>query len=216
MPNSGYLDKKTRDALTPNDVYRRLLEGNQRFSANETIARDKNALLKEASQGQNPMAFILSCIDSRVPVEHLFDLDFGDVFVGRVAGHVICTDQLASMEFAKLIVVMGHTDFGAIKSAVDEVELGNIGALLSKIKPAVENIHSKDLLEITKSNVAHSLADIYQKSFVLKKMIDAGEVGVIGAVFNVGTGKVEFSDFREELQAYLIDEKLADLMKAVI
>ncbi|MDF1656090.1 MAG: carbonic anhydrase, partial [Verrucomicrobiales bacterium] len=137
-------------ALTPAAVLEELMEGNARFVAGEQTERDIKDSIKAAASGQFPQAVILSCLDSRVPVEDVFDQGIGDVFVGRVAGNVENVDQLGSMEFAaaaagvKLVMVLGHEACGAVKGACDGVELGNLTELLAKIKPAIDSVEGHD------------------------------------------------------------------------
>src|SRR3954451_20890224 len=137
------LTAEEQKALTPDMVIQSLKEGNERFVNNSITARDHSAMVRNASVGQYPKAVILSCLDSRVPVEDVFDKRIGDLFVARVAGNFVNEDILGSMEFgckvsgAKLILVLGHESCGAIKAAIDNVKLGNITAMLTKIKPAV-------------------------------------------------------------------------------
>lgn len=220
--NSGYLDKQTRDNLKPKEVYEKLTHGNERFFKGEVIARDKAALFEGAALGQTPMAYILSCIDSRAPVERLFDLDAGDVFVGRVAGNVINPDRLASMEYAchvagaKLIVVMGHSDCGAVKSAIADVKLGNITQLLAKVKPAIDKAATDELADVTAFNVAQSMAEIYQQSTLLKEMIDNGDIAMIGAIYDVASGKVSFNNYSDVLHAFLGDNKPRESLGALV
>src|SRR6056297_4301711 len=138
------LTAKEQANLTPNSVIKSLKEGNERFVSGELTARDHTEQIRKTVGGQFPKAVILSCVDSRVPVEDIFDKGIGDIFVARVAGNFVNEDILGSMEFgckvsgSKLVVVMGHEHCGAVKSAIDDVEMGNITALLSNIKPAVE------------------------------------------------------------------------------
>src|SRR5215471_15504962 len=137
------LTAEEQKALTPDMVIQSLKDGNQRFMNNAITARDHSAMVRNASKGQYPKAVILSCLDSRIPVEDVFDKGIGDLFVGRVAGNFVNEDLLGSMEFgckisgAKLILVLGHESCGAVKAAIDDVKLGNITAMLAKIKPAV-------------------------------------------------------------------------------
>jgi len=137
------LTKEEQDALTPDMVIQSLKEGNGRFTRNDLTARDHSAQVRDAVKAQYPKAIVLSCVDSRVPVEDVFDRGIGDIFVARVAGNFVNEDILGSMEFAckvagsKLVMVMGHEHCGAVKAAVDDVKLGNITPMLTKIKPAV-------------------------------------------------------------------------------
>lgn len=197
--------KETQNNLTPDLVVGILKEGNNRFINNQGIERTLTKQVEITSQGQYPFASILGCIDSRVPMELVFDLGIGDIFSTRVAGNIINEDVLGSMEYAckvagsKLVVVLGHTKCGAVTSACKGVELGNITALLSKIKPAVgEHIHSEgdinetNIEKVVVSNVQHSINELRSKSPILKEMEDNGEIKIIGANYDVSTGKVIF------------------------
>ena len=195
-------------ALTPDSVLTGLKDGNTRFVNNNVTARDHSSLVRNASFGQFPKAVILSCLDSRIPVEDVFDKGIGDIFVARVAGNIVNDDILGSMEFgckvsgAKLIVVLGHSSCGAVKAAIDNVKLGNITSLLNKIKPAVlksqnfagdktsKNAEFTDV--VGKNNVLNSIEVIKTKSPILKEMIDKGEIKIVGAYYNMKTGEVTF------------------------
>jgi len=193
-------------ALTPDSVLQSLKDGNKRFVNNNVTARDHSSLVRSASFGQFPKAVILSCLDSRIPVEDVFDKGIGDIFVARVAGNIINDDILASMEFgckvsgAKLIVVLGHSSCGAVKAAIDNVKLGNITTLLNKIKPAVmrsqnytgektsKNEEFTDL--VGRNNVLNSIELIKSKSPILKQMLEKGEIKIEGAYYDMKTGEV--------------------------
>jgi len=200
------LTKAEQDALTPDTVIQRLKEGNRRYMNNDLTQRDHSALVRNASSGQYPKAVILSCVDSRVPVEDVFDKGIGDMFVGRVAGNFVNVDMLGSMEFgckvsgAKLIVVMGHESCGAIKAAIDNVKLGNITAMLTKIQPAVarsqdfkgdKSSKNAEFVDyVAKNNVMMTIENIRKNSPILKEMEDKGEIKIIGAYYNLKTGEV--------------------------
>lgn len=201
--------KETQAQLTPDRAKETLLEGNRRFVENHGSQRDLLQQVKETSKGQYPFAIVLSCIDSRVPTELVFDQGVGDIFSARVAGNVVNEDILGSMEFAckvagsKLIVVLGHTSCGAVKGACDHVELGNLTGLVNKIQPAIESVSydgdksSKNLEfvdKVAEKNVFLTIEEIQKKSNVLREMIENGEIGVVGGMYNVGTGIVEFYD----------------------
>ncbi len=204
------LTKTQQDKLTPDEVVKRLKEGNKRFSANESTVRDHKTQIRKAVRGQFPKAVILSCVDSRVPVEDVFDQGIGDIFVARVAGNFVNTDILASMEYAakvagvKLVLVLGHESCGAVKAAVDDVKLGLITKLLKKIKPAVKAVQkamgkkklsSKDYEVVSKvchTNVKFNIARIRNESKVLADLEKAGTIKIIGAVYDMPTGKVKF------------------------
>lgn len=201
------LSKEERDALTPDDVLRIFKEGNVRFMNNDLTIRDHSKDVRETASGQYPKAVVLSCIDSRVPVEDVFNRGIGDIFVGRVAGNFANEDQLGGMEFAtkvsgaKLILVMGHEHCGAVKAAVDDVKLGNITSLLSHIRPAVEKTEyegvrtssNQEFVDLVcENNVRHTIEEIRKNSPILKEMEDNGEIKIVGGVYDLDTGEVVF------------------------
>lgn len=197
--------------LRPEQVLNILQEGNQRFLQDMRIHRSPKLDMQQTAKAQHPIAVVLGCIDSRVPVETIFDMTFGDIFCIRVAGNVINMDVIASMEYAchvvkaKLIVVLGHTRCGAIQSACDGVQEGNITRLLAKIKPAIaaetetqenrtgQNMHFVN--QVIHLNVANALQHIYQKSPILSTLVDNEEIGIAGAVYDVNSGTVHFKDY---------------------
>ena len=202
------LTKAEQDALTPDMVIQSLKEGNKRYVNNDLTQRDHSSLVRDAAFGQYPKAVVLSCLDSRVTVEDVFDKGIGDLFVGRIAGNFVNVDLLGSMEFgckvsgAKLILILGHESCGAIKSAIDDIKLGNITAMLSKIKPAV--VRSQDFKGeksskndayvdyVAKNNILIAIETIKQKSPILKEMADKGEIKIVGAYYSLKTGEVIF------------------------
>jgi carbonic anhydrase len=202
--------KETQATTTPQLALDFLREGNQRFVHNLKADRDLLQQVNETRQGQWPFATILSCIDSRTSAELIFDQGLGDIFSIRVAGNVVNTDILGSMEFAcsvagsKLLVVLGHTSCGAIKGACDHVELGNLTELLSKIQPAVyaegtvldasqRNSTNRPFVEsVARINVQRSVKAVVERSFILEQLVEKGQIGVIGAMYNIETGIVEF------------------------
>jgi carbonic anhydrase len=202
------LTAEEQKALTPDAVIQSLKDGNKSFVDNNITARDHSAMVIQAVAGQYPKAVILSCLDSRIPVEDVFNKGIGDLFVARVAGNFANEDILGSLEFgckvsgAKVIVVLGHESCGAIKGAIDNVKLGNITAMLSKIKPAV--IKSQDfngdktsknaayVEYVAKNNIINTIATIRSKSAVLKEMEDKGEIKIVGAYYDLKTGEVIF------------------------
>ena len=198
--------KITQENLTPRDAHDILVEGNQRFTQNLKAQRNLQDQVFETSKGQYPFAVILSCIDSRVPVELVFDQGIGDIFSVRVAGNIINEDVLGSMEYAckvagsKIVVVMGHTKCGAVTSACKHIELGNITNLLKKIQPAVAVIESKTLGKMTDQaiedvavlNVEFSINQIRKESPILAKMEKNNEIEIVGAMYDVSTGIVAF------------------------
>ena len=201
------LTAEEQAALTPDDVIELFKEGNHRFINNDLTTRDHSAQVRKSTNAQYPKAIVLSCVDSRVPVEDVFDRGIGDIFVARVAGNFVNEDILGSMEFAckvsgsKLILVMGHEHCGAVKAAVDDVKLGNITPMLTKIRPAVESVDydgdrtsdNKEFVHmVCESNVYHTMDQIRKQSPILKEMEDNGEIKVVGAVYDMDTGKVMF------------------------
>jgi len=202
------ITKDVQGALTPSRVLEDLLEGNARFVNNESQAVDNSALIHQTTGGQFPKAVVLSCIDSRVPVETVLDQAIGDVFVARVAGNFENTDILGSLEYScnvagsKLVLVLGHEACGAVKAACDGVELGNITHLLSNILPAVKqsadevdgelNSSNKEFVAKTvENNVKLTMQRIREKSQILQEMEDNGDIQIVGGVYNLHTGKVE-------------------------
>ncbi|MFK8009378.1 MAG: carbonic anhydrase family protein [Saprospiraceae bacterium] len=199
------LTKAEQDALTPDMVIQSLKEGNERFIRNDLTARNHSAQVRKSIKAQFPKAIILSCVDSRVPVEDVFDRGIGDIFVARVAGNFVNEDILGSMEFAckvsgsKLVLVMGHEHCGAVKAAVDDVKLGNITPMLTKIKPAVDLVEyegertSKNqnfVHMVSESNVRNTIEKIRTDSPILKEMEDKGEIKIVGALYDMDNGKV--------------------------
>ena len=204
------LTEERRAELNPQDMIQILQEGNQRFVDGEWIDWDYRHEQVETSGGQYPGAIVLGCIDSRAPAEIIFNLHIGDIFNARVAGNILDEDMAGSMEYAckvagsKIIIVMGHTNCGAVKGAIDQVELGNLTQLLAKIKPAidaVQNIEGERTTKnrafvnaVAKKNVMLTMKNIRDSSPVLKKMEDNNEIDIIGAMYDVESGKVEFFD----------------------
>lgn len=201
------LTKEQQAALTPNEVITMLQEGNIRFTNNDLTARDHSAQVRKSTLAQYPKAIVLSCVDSRVPVEDIFDRGIGDLFVARVAGNFVNEDILGSMEFAckvsgsKLILVMGHEHCGAVKAAIDDVKLGNITPMLQKIKPAVESVEYTGVKNaknqefvhmVCESNVKNTIAQIRINSPILKEMEDNGEIKIVGAVYDMDNGEVDW------------------------
>ena len=196
-------------ALKHTDALQLLKEGNKRFLTKSSISRSFDKQIDLTATGQYPFAAIVSCIDSRIPTEIIFDQGIGDVFNARIAGNFVNEDILGSLEFAcklagsKLIVIMGHTSCGAVKGACDHAELGNLTGMLEKIKPAMANVateegvdrSSKNLDFVNKvavQNVHLTIAKLKSDSPVLNEMIEAGDVDVVGAMYDVRTGEVSF------------------------
>ncbi|WP_298901404.1 carbonic anhydrase family protein [uncultured Psychroserpens sp.] len=202
------ITKDVQTALTPNGVLEDLLQGNNRFTNGNSQATDNSALVNQTTGGQFPKAVVLSCIDSRVPVETVLDQAIGDIFVARVAGNFENVDILGSLEYSckvagsKLILVLGHESCGAVKAACDGVELGNITAMLDNILPAVrksaEEVEGEAnssngafVAKTVENNVRLTIDRIRAKSPILKEMEDNGEIKIVGGVYNLHTGKVE-------------------------
>jgi len=206
------LTKDMQDSISPKMALNILKDGNQRFVNNLKANRNLLQQANETSDGQHPVAVILSCIDSRTSAELIFDQGLGDIFSVRIAGNIINEDILGSMEFAckvagsKIIVVLGHTKCGAVKGACDHVEMGNLTALLSKIQPAVydektetknRNSSNSDFVEkVTNINVKRTVNGIMERSPILKEMQENGEIGIVGGTHNITNGEVTF--FEEE------------------
>jgi carbonic anhydrase len=203
-PAATVQTKESQAAMTPAKALDALKDGNKRFVAGKSIQKDLPAKVKATKDGQYPFAAVLSCMDSRVPAEIVFDQSIGDLFSIRVAGNVVNADNLGSLEYAakvvgvKLIVVMGHTACGAVKGAIDDVKVGNLTELLAKIQPAVKASgpgSSKDHAYVDKvgeANVRQSMKEIKEKSPVLKDMISSGAVGLVGGMYDLETGTVTF------------------------
>ncbi len=202
--------KETQAAMTPDEALDQLKKGNDRFVSGHPFARNLPAEVKATASGQYPFAVVLSCLDSRQPVEMVFDQGIGDLFSARVAGNVLNDDILGSMEFAckvsgaKLIAVVGHSNCGAIKGAIDDVDLGNLTGLLTKIKPAIDAVpatvqprNSKNYSfvdQVSEANVRLVLKEIPERSPILREMIDKGEIKLVGGMYDLTTGKVQFYD----------------------
>ena len=202
------LTQEQQNALTPDAVIISFKEGNDRFMKNDLTARDHSSQVRKSTLAQFPKAIVLSCVDSRVPVEDVLDRGIGDIFVARVAGNFVNEDILGSMEFAckvsgsKVIMVLGHEHCGAVKAAISDVKLGNITAMLTKITPAV--VMSSDFVgektadnqnfvhTVCENNVKNAIAQIRDNSPILKEMEDTGEIKIVGAIYDMDTGKVSF------------------------
>ena len=202
--------KETQAAITPEKALNLLKEGNARFQNNNPANRDLLGQVADTSKGQYPFATILSCIDSRVSSEIIFDQGIGDIFSARVAGNFVNEDILGSMEFAcklagtKIVVVLGHTACGAVKGACDDAKLGNLTALINKIKPAIEavkeptnsslrNSSNIDFVNtVAAKNVYMTIDNIRKQSPVLKEMEDEGAIKIVGAMYDIHDGSVVF------------------------
>lgn len=202
------LNKEIQSQITPRKALEILQNGNHRFVNNLKAHRNLLEQVNDTRDGQWPFAVILSCIDSRTSAELIFDQGLGDVFSVRIAGNIVNTDILGSMEFAckvagsKLVVVLGHSKCGAVKGACDHVEMGNLTELLSKIQPAVyqekatQNDRSSKNAEFVENvaeiNVVRSVKNIIERSYILEQMVEKGEIGIVGAMHNIETGEVSF------------------------
>jgi carbonic anhydrase len=198
---------ETQSVVNPEKAVELLLEGNQRFLDKKSADRDLLEQVQDTAKGQYPIATIISCIDSRIPTEIVFDQGIGDIFNVRIAGNFINDDILGSLEFAcklagsKTIMVMGHTSCGAVKGACDNAELGNLTQMLAKIMPAVNNTTTKEgearnsgnidfVNRVSAENVRIAIEEIKAKSPVLVEMLENEEISVVGAMYNVASGKV--------------------------
>lgn len=205
------MTQEEQQSATPDSILAELMAGNRRYVANNTSGPDVQTRIAKTAGGQYPKAVILSCLDSRVPVELVFDQGIGDLFVGRVAGNVVNKDQLGSMEFAtklsgsKLVMVLGHSDCGAIKGACDGAELGNLTSLLGKIKPAIEAVDGFEqdqcstgnreyVNAVVQQNVKLAIATIREQSPVLVELEQAGAIKIVGAYYDLRTGEVSLLD----------------------
>lgn len=207
--NDSALTQEKQTNLTIDEIIQQFKDGNERFLKGTTL---QNNFLKQVeqtgSQGQFPKAIVLSCIDSRGPVEVLFDKGIGDIFGTRVAGNYADEGVIGGMEYAckvagaKVIIVLGHTDCGAVKSACDNVKLGNITYVMDEIKPAVDSVKgitedrtskNKDFVkEVTKKNVQLTMKKVLADSEILAELVKEGKLSVIGGIYDVSTGKVDF------------------------
>lgn len=202
------LTKEIRDKLTPEDAIEVLKAGNKRFVNNLKAHRNLLEQVNETADSQHPFAVILSCMDSRTSVELIFDQGLGDIFSIRIAGNILNDDILGSLEFAtaiagsKVIVVLGHTKCGAITAACDNVTLNNLTILLDKIRPAInketetknrrDGSNSSFVLNVTKLNVLMTIEDIKNKSNIIADLIRTGTIDIVGGIYDVDYGRVEF------------------------
>ena len=194
-------NKENQKEITPRKAMEILKNGNDRFLNNLKANRNLLQQVNETSEEQFPFAVILSCIDSRTSAELVFDQGLGDIFSIRIAGNIVNTDIIGSMEFAckiagsKLIVVLGHTNCGAVKGACDHLEMGNLTELLSKLQPAVysEKKTTKDrtsknqsfVENVTEINVKRNVKNIIERSFIIEQLVDNGKIGIVGAIYDV-------------------------------
>ena len=202
------IDQEDQASLTPQDALNMLKEGNQRFLQDEMINRDLITQVEKTASGQYPHAVVLGCIDSRVPPELVFDQGIGDIFTPRIAGNFVNTDIIGSMEFAtavagsKLIVVLGHSECGAVKGACDGVELGNLTSTLANLMPAVNGVQDVEgernsqnkafVDEVIHLNVELTIDQIMNESPIMADLVEEGSLMIVGAIHNVSTGQVTF------------------------
>jgi carbonic anhydrase len=198
--------KEFQENLTPYQAYEVLKDGNKRFVNNLKINRNLLQQMNETANGQHPFSVALSCMDSRTSVELIFDQGLGDIFSLRIAGNVVNDDILGSMEYAcgvagaKLIIVLGHTRCGAIKGACDNVQMGNLTGLLEKIKPAIEKTESYGedhdsaiyAEKVAYANVLHSMEEILERSSIIRQLFRDGKIGMVGGMYSVESGRVQF------------------------
>jgi len=207
MADAAALTKAQRDKMTPDEILALMKKGNKRFNSGRREDHNYLAQQRATAAGQNPLAVLLSCIDSRAPAETIMDLRIGDIFNSRVAGNIENPDILGSMEFAckvsgaKVVLVMGHTGCGAIKGAIDKAELGNLTSLLAKIRPAVDattytgerSSKNYDFVDaVARKNVEMTIANIRKDSPVLSGMESSGAIKIAGAMYSLQTGVVDF------------------------
>ncbi|HSU53462.1 MAG TPA: carbonic anhydrase family protein [Candidatus Dormibacteraeota bacterium] len=200
--------KESQAATTPQQALAELRNGNARFVSGHPVQRDMRADLKATAGGQYPFAVVLSCVDSRQPTEIVFDQGVGDIFAARVAGNVLSEDIIGSMEFgckvsgAKLLAVIGHSNCGAIKGSVDNVDLANLTGLLAKIKPAIANVpaeiqprNSKNLAfvdKVSEANVRLVMQQIRDRSPILREMLEQNQIALVGGMYDLSTGEIHF------------------------
>jgi len=204
---SHTLTKEQRDRLSPRDVLEELKHGNERFRSGRMLVRDYRRQQLASASGQYPAAVILGCIDSRGPAEIIFDAGIGDIFNARIAGNVVTDDLMGSLEFAcavagaKVVVLFGHTACGAVKGAIDDVDLGHLTELLARIRPAVEatSFHGERSSKnaafvdaVARTNVRLGIEDIRRRSPILADLEKKGSIQITGAMYDIATGVVEF------------------------
>jgi len=204
------IDSDTQSKMTPAEARQRLADGNERFRTNKPAKRDLLEQMNQTTGGQWPIAAVLSCIDSRASAELILDQGIGDIFSIRIAGNFVNEDILGSMEFAckvagaKLILVLGHSACGAIKGACDGVELGNLTGMLGKIQPCVDAVGTPsdacdrtsanaDFVDaVARENIRQTMSAIRDRSEVLRELADAGDIEIVGGIYDISTGAVEF------------------------
>ena len=199
------LNKDSQPSISPQSAIDELRAGNQRFLNHSTLERDWANDISKTTGGQHPFAIVIGCIDSRVPVETIFDQGIGDIFTARVAGNIVNEDLLGSLEFAcklagaKAIVVLGHTSCGAIKGAIDGVRLGHLTTLLNKMEPIIDKVSaamdrgdSGFADAVAEANIVNTVDVIRDNSEILARMESSGDISIVGAMYNVATGEVCF------------------------
>lgn len=202
------LTREAQAAITPARALEMLKQGNERFVNGKTLPRDFLAQVRQTATGQYPFAAIVSCLDSRIPPAIVFDQGVGDLFVARIAGNFVNDDMLGSLEFAtklsgaKLVVILGHTECGAIRGACDAAQLGLLTATLANINPAVKAVqgdytprnssNAGFVQSVAEMNVQLTMKKLLDRSVVLREMVDKGELGLVGAMYDITTGKVMF------------------------
>ncbi len=205
---ASVMTEQAQRRMTPDQALAALKEGNERFVSGKSLQRDLMAQVRATASGQYPFASVLGCIDSRVPPELVFDQGIGDIFSPRIAGNFANTDTIGSLEFttklagAKLIVVLGHTACGAIKGACDNAQLGNLTQTLSNLAPAVyaatgvpgdrSSKNGAFVEQVTRENVRLTVQALNDRSAVLRSLVEAGQLAIVGAMYNVATGRVSF------------------------
>lgn len=206
-PVQWVLTAEEQAALSPDEVTRILKEGNERFLTNDLTARDHSAQVRKSTYAQFPKAIVLSCVDSRIPVEDVFDRGIGDINVARVAGNFVNDDILGSMEFAckfsgaKLIIVLGHENCEILHATIDDVKIGNVTGMLKNIEPAVlstqyegerNSINPEFVHKVCENNVTYNIQQIKAKSPILKEMAEKGNIKILGAIYDMDSGAVTF------------------------
>lgn len=215
---------QTRESLTPQKALEFLKEGNTRFCNNLTYNRNFMQTVSETAEGQWPFAAVLSCSDSRVATELVFDQGLGDIFSVRLAGNIASQQAMASMEYtckvlgSKLILVLGHTGCGAVKAACDGVEMGHLGSLTKMIDPAITaevettsdrtSGNKQFLNNVLHNNVHHQIKTIVEESTIIRKMLANHEIGIIGGIYDISTGCVEFFDEMFDLESHTANDSL--------
>src|SRR4029453_10859053 len=203
----GAMTKEQRDRLTPAQVLDELKKGNERFRAGAMVSRDYRAQQRSSAAAQFPACVTLGCVDSRAPAEVIFDVGIGDMFSARIAGNVVNDDLLGSLEFAcavagaKVIVLFGHTACGAVKGAIDDVEMGNLTGLLARIKPAItattftgekSSKNAAYVDGVARTNVLLGVETIKRRSPLLEGLVKKGTIRIVGAMYDLATGTAEF------------------------